>query len=370
VPGCYKNKKEVRTLKKIISIVGARPQFIKCAALSRVIRINYNEIILHSGQHYDSTLSEVFFDELEIPKPKYNLGIGSGTHGYQTGQMLIGIEQILLEEKPDLVIVFGDTNTTLAGALAARKLRMFLAHVEAGLRLGSYEHPEEINRRLSDHCSDINFCPNKISVTNLVKENLTNGVYLTGDVMVDILLQQKKYSEKSTILENIGTKSKHYIVVTIHRSDNTDNPEKLINIVEALCQITDTIIFPIHPRTEKALKQLRLEDKLRGNKNVNVIKPVGYLDMIKLMNHAKCIITDSGGIQKEAYILKVPCITLLNKTPWDETREDGWNVTVGTSVEQIVKMAREFEPTGPQSEDFGGGNACHNIENIINSILK
>jgi UDP-N-acetylglucosamine 2-epimerase len=355
---------------KIVSIVGARPQFIKCAALTQELRTEHNEIIVHTGQHYDFDLSGVFFDELNIPKPDYNLGVGSGTHGYQIGQMLMAIEEVLLKEEPELTLVYGDTNTTLAGALAASKLHIPLGHVEAGLRYLDRSMPEEINRILTDHCSDLLFCPTKTSVNNLYKENISHGVYLTGDVMVDILLRQKEIAEKSNVLQALGLKSKQYLVITVHRAGNTDNRENLQSIVNALCQIDQTMVFPLHPRTGGVLKRYGFYDKLKGNRRIKIVKPLAYFDFLKLMNHAQKILTDSGGIQKEAYVLKVPCITLLETTGWDETIEDGWNVLVGVNTDKIVNMARDFEPRGEQREDFGGGEACKNIRNAIDSALE
>ena len=355
---------------KILSIVGARPQFIKHAALFPELSEGYDNVLVHTGQHYDSELSAVFFDELEIPEPNYNLGIGSGTHAYQTGQMLMAIGDVLLKEKPQLVLVYGDTNSTLAGALAAAKLHIKLGHVEAGLRDFDKSMPEEINRILTDHCSDLLFCPTQTSVSNLNREGITNGVYLTGDVMIDILLRDKEIAEKSNVLEALGLKSRQYLVVTIHRAGNTDNKANLESIVDALCRIDQTIIFPVHPRTEGALKKHGLYHKLEGSSQVRLIEPLGYIEFLKLMNHARKILTDSGGVQKEAYVLKVPCITLLESTGWVETVDDGWNVLVGTDTEKIVSMAREFEPKGEQKEVLGKGNASKNIKNIIDSVLK
>lgn len=355
---------------KIVSIVGARPQFIKCAVLTRELRTGYDEIIVHSGQHYDFEMSDVFFEQLDIPKPDYNLGIGSGTHGYQIGQMLMAIEEVLSKEKPELTLVYGDTNTTLAGALAASKLKIPLGHVEAGVRFGSKSHPEEVNRTLTDHCSDLLFCPTKIGVNNLKMEGITNGVFLTGDVMVDVLLRLVEVAENSSVLDDLGVGSKHYLLVTVHRAPNTDIRENLEKIVDALCQIDETIVFPMHPRTERACKEYGLYQKLRDNRTIKVIKPLGYLDMLKLMSNARKIITDSGGVQKEAYVLKVPCITLLEGTAWVETVEDGWNILVGVNTGKIVQMARDFEPRGEQTEDFGRGEACKNVKKAIDLVFR
>ena len=353
-----------------MSVVGARPQFIKCAALTRELRTEYNEVIVHTGQHYDFDLSGVFFDQLDMPKPKYNLGVGSGTHGYQIGQMLVAIEEVLSKEKPDLTLVYGDTNSALAGALAASKLHILLGHIEAGVRTGDRSIPEEINRTLTDHCSDLNFCPTKASVNNLNNENISSGVYLTGDVMVDILLRLKAVAEKSSILQDLNLTSKQYLLVTIHRPDSTDESENLKNIVDALCQIDQTIVFTAHPRTVDALRRDGLYSKISKHKKIKIIKPVGYLESIKLMSDARKVITDSGGMQKEAYVLKVPCVTMCEVSVWPETVEDGWNVLVGADTQKIVDMARNFEPTGEQKEDFGKGEACKNVKKIIDSMWK
>lgn len=352
---------------KIATVVGARPQFIKMAPVSREIRKSFKELIIHTGQHYDYEMDLVFFEELDIPQPDYHLGVGSGTHGYQTGEMLQKIEKILCEEKPDLVLVYGDTNSTLAGALAGAKLGIKVAHVEAGLRSFDRSMPEEVNRVITDHCSDLLFCPTETAVKNLYREGINDGVYLTGDVMVDSLLHNKDVAEiKSGILEELGLKSNEYIVATIHRASNTDRKENLENIVNAFCELGEMIVFPVHPRTEKYLKEYGLFDKLRTS--VRLIKPLGYLDFLKLMRHAKKIVTDSGGIQKEAYILKVPCITLRENTEWIETVKDGWNVLVSVSKDNIIRTVYQFKPSfGKHGEKFGDGTAA---KKIIQQIEK
>ncbi|MCK4398728.1 MAG: UDP-N-acetylglucosamine 2-epimerase (non-hydrolyzing) [Methanophagales archaeon] len=348
---------------KIASVVGARPNFIKCAPLSREIRKVHNEIIIHTGQHYDYEMNKVFFDELKIPEPDYHLGVGSGNHGEQTGEMLKRTEKVLMNEEPDFVFAFGDTNSTLAGALAASKLHIKVGHIEAGLRSYDKSMPEEINRVLTDHCSDILFCPTETSVENLKREGVTNGVYLTGDVMVDALKGNIGIAEKkATILNELDLKPKGYCLATVHRAENTDDFNKLKSIVDAFCAI-ENLVFPCHPRTEKYLKDYGLWDRLI--EKVRVIKPVGYLDMLVLEKNAKKILTDSGGVQKEAYIFKVPCITLRDTTEWIETVEDGWNVLVGANKEKIVKMSNEFEPKGKQRNVFGEGNASEKIAEII-----
>ena len=351
---------------KIASVVGARPNFIKLAPVSKELRKEFDEVLVHTGQHYDYEMNKIFFDELGIPEPDYHLGVGSGSHGYQTGEMLKRIEEVLMKEKPDLVLVFGDTNTTLAGALAAVKLHIKVGHIEAGLRSFDKRMPEEINRALTDHCSDILFCPTATSVENLKREGVTNGVYLTGDVMVDALRNNIEIAEKkSKILDELDLKPEEYYLATIHRAENTDDFSRLRSIVDAFCEIGH-IVSPCHPRTEKCLKDFGLWNRL--TEHVKVIKPVGYLDMLMLEKNAKKILTDSGGIQKEAYIFKVPCITLRENTEWVETVEDRWNVLVGANGGAIIKMANSFEPKGKQRGVFGDGKAGEKIKEIIGGL--
>jgi len=348
---------------KIVSIVGARPNFIKLAPVSKELRKEFNEIIIHTGQHYDYEMNKLFFDELGIPEPDYHLGVGSGSHGYQTGEMLKRTEEVLTKEKPDMVLVFGDTNSTLAGALAAVKLHINVAHVEAGLRSYDKKMPEEINRVLTDHCSDLLFCPTETAVKNLKNEGIAKGVYLTGDVMVDALQENIKIAEKkSKILDELNLNPEEYYLATVHRAENTDDFSRLKSIVDAFCEIRH-IVFPCHPRTEKCLKEYGLWNKLKNK--IKVIKPVGYLDMLMLEKNARKILTDSGGVQKEAYIFKVPCITLRENTEWVETVEDGWNVLVGAESEKIVGMANDFEPKGEQRDVFGSRDASEKIANIF-----
>jgi len=352
----------VRENMKIISIVGARPNFIKAAPISKAIRKAFEEVLIHTGQHYDYEMNKIFFDELNIPEPDYHLGVGSGMHGYQTGEMIKRIEEVLIKEKPDFVLVYGDTNTTLAGALAAVKLHIKVGHVEAGLRSFDRRMPEEINRVLTDHCSNLLLCPTKAAVENLKKEGITKRVYLCGDVMVDALRENINIAERNTkILDKMGLKPKSYYLVTIHRVENTDNFNRLSNIVDTLCKV-DNLVFPCHPRTEKCLKKFGLWDKLSATK---IIKPIGYFDMLILEKNANKILTDSGGLQKEAYMLKVPCITLRENTEWVETVEDGWNVLVGANRRRILEMVKEFNPIGEQITVFGDGDASEIIKDIL-----
>ena len=349
-------------------MVGARPNFIKLAPLSKELRKSFTEIIIHTGQHYDYEMNRIFFEQLKIPEPDYHLGVGSGTHGYQTGEMIKRIEEVLLKEKPDLVVVFGDTNSTLAGAIAAVKLHIPVAHVEAGLRSYDRQMPEEINRVLTDHCSDLLFCPTKRAVENLKREGITEGVYLTGDVMVDAIYQNIKIAEKtSKILDTLDVRPREYYLATVHRAENTNDPDRLKNIINAFYEI-ENLVFPCHPRTEKFLKIYGLWDRLC--EHVKIIKPVGYLDMLILEKNAKMIITDSGGVQKEAYIFKVPCITLRETTEWLETVEDGWNVLVGADKDKILRCIENFNPRlNRYRKVFGDGKASMRIVKIIDEIF-
>jgi len=304
---------------KIASIVGARPQFIKLAPLSREIRKKYKEVIIHTGQHYDQELSEIFFKELKIPEPDYNLEVGSGEQGRQVGEMLIKIEEVLQFEKPDWTIVFGDTNSTLAGALAAAKLHIPLAHVEAGMRSYNNSMPEEINRKLTDHLSQLLFCPAKNAVENLRKERLTKGVHLVGDLMQEALAENIKVAgRKSKILKRLRLQPKGFYLVTIHRAENTDSRTRLKELASLLTKLGRKTIFPIHPRTKKCLQEYGLWSKLSSFKNLVMLEPVGYLDMLVLEQNARMVLTDSGGVQKEAYFLGTPCMILRNETEWSE----------------------------------------------------
>ena len=353
---------------RIAYIVGTRPNFIKLAPVFKELKESFQGAIIHTGQHYDYEMDKVFFDELDLPKPDYHLGVRRGSHGWQVGAMLQRIENVLVKEKPDLVLVFGDTNSTLAGALAAVKLGIKVGHVEAGLRSFDKAMPEEINRVLVDHCSSLLFCPTKTAVKNLKREGIVKGVYLTGDVMVEVLKENLNIAEtKSKILNELKLKPKDYLLVTVHRAENVDNSVKLKNIVEALCEIDSIIVFPCHPRTERRLKEFKLWRKLA--KHIKVIKPVGYWDMLILEKNAKKILTDSGGVQKEAYLLKVPCITLRENTEWIETVKEGWNVLVGTNKEKIIKAAYEFTSKHKQRNIFGSGKASKRIKEVLDKNL-
>ena len=351
---------------KIISVVGARPQFIKLAILSKELRENHNEIIIHTGQHYDDNMSKYFFEEMQIAKPDYNLNIGSGSHGKQTAEMLIGLEDIFLHQKPDVVITFGDTNTTLATGLAATKLNIPVAHVEAGLRSHNREMPEEINRILTDHISDYLFAPTLTAMENIKIENLYGKPFLVGDVMYDSLLYYGKIAEQnSRILKNLKLKQKEYILLTLHRPYNVDNIQKLQNIFSALKQTKRFIVLPVHPRTRKMIESTNTIIP----ENISIIEPLGYLDFIFLQKHSEKIITDSGGIQKEAYLHGIPCITIRPETEWIETVKAGWNVLVGDKKDQLIENCLHFKPSHNRPRYFGDGNSSKKIISILESHL-
>jgi UDP-GlcNAc3NAcA epimerase len=344
---------------KIATVLGARPQFIKAAPVSRVLRKEHTEVLIHTGQHYDPNMSTIFFEELNIPTPDYYLGVGSGNHGKQTGEMLIKIEEIVLQEKPDYVLVYGDTNSTLAGALVAAKLHIPVIHVEAGLRSFNKQMPEEINRIMTDHVSEFLFCPTETAVENLRNENITRNVWNVGDVMYDAILYNKELAQsKSSILDDLSLEEKSYYLITIHRAENTDNVGKLKNILAAFAEIKGTKVWPIHPRTRRKLEEYGLDASTIPD--LKLIDPVGYLDMLMLESGAKKIITDSGGVQKEAYFLQVPCVTVREQTEWVETLEGEANILTGTHSEKIVAAVnKEVAPI--YANVFGDGKAAEKI---------
>jgi UDP-GlcNAc3NAcA epimerase len=372
---------------KIISIVGARPQFVKLAPLCSQLR-NFPEVehfILHTGQHYDYRMSKIFFDQLGIPEPDWNLDIGSGTHGWQTAEMVKKIEQVLLEEKPDWVLVYGDTNSTLSGALAAVKLHIPVAHIEAGLRSYNRMMPEEINRVLTDHCSTVLFCPTKAGMDNLSKEGMKgrlifdNGRWvkagdersvqwcaMVGDLMHEVLKMSLDIADReSTILPSLGLYPDSYYVVTVHRAENTDNPENFLNILEGLARVSKfyPVIFPIHPRTKKLMEQVK--QGFVSADNIKFIDPVSYFDMLVLVKNARAVLTDSGGLQKEAYILGTPCVTLRGETEWVETVEIGWNVLVGADPQAIENAVLKKDALEIHPQLYGDGKTSQYIVEIL-----
>lgn len=344
---------------KIATVVGARPQFIKAASVSRVLRRDHQEILIHTGQHYDTNMSDIFFDELHIPRPDFHLGIGSGQHGAQTGAILEKVEEVLIQETPDALLVYGDTNSTLAGALAASKLHIPVIHIEAGLRSFNRRMPEEINRILTDHLASWLSCPTETAVKNLSAEGITEGVSQDGDVMYDAFLYNLELAkEKSNILQTLGLGPKSYILCTIHRAENTDDPARLTQILKALSKISLPVVLPLHPRTRKIVHELGLTSLLN---RLNVIEPVGYLDMITLEAHTLKLVTDSGGVQKEAYFAGVPCITMRDETEWVETVDVGWNRLTGADEEKILEAVEMFTPPENRPSIFGDGKAAEQI---------
>ena len=339
---------------KIISIVGARPQFIKAAAVSGCLRRQHTEVLVHTGQHYDYEMSQLFFDELDLPEPAVNLEVGSGQQGQQTAAMLTGLEQLFIEESPDRVLIYGDTNSTLAGALAAAKLTIPVAHVEAGMRSFRRAMPEEVNRVVADHLSDLLLCSSQMAVNHLAKEGITQGVHLVGDVMGDVLLAAAaKIGDPSGWLEALGVVKGEYLLVTVHRPRNTDDDSRLRSILEALAAVREAVVFPIHPRTRKAIQRLSYTPP----PSVHLIDPVSYLEMVRLEQSARMILTDSGGVQKEAYWLGVPCLTLREETEWVETVELGWNQLVGADPVLIRRSVRDFRPPPQRPPLYGQGQA-------------
>jgi UDP-N-acetylglucosamine 2-epimerase len=375
---------------KVFTVVGARPQFIKSAPVSKaLVRAGHSEYLLHTGQHYDDQMSAIFFRELDLREPDLNLEVGSGSHGAQTAEMLAGIEQALIKQKPDCVLVYGDTNSTLAGALAAAKLRIPVAHVEAGLRSFNREMPEEHNRVLTDHCADLLFCPTATAVTNLRNEGITGGVNLVGDTMYDAVLQFSGVArQRSTVLERFGLEPKQYALATVHRPYNTDVPANLAGLVnafrhldqiDALTDFDGPVVFPVHPRTRDQIAKLNGALVAGGlNGNLRMVEPLGYLDTLTLERNAKLILTDSGGMQKEAYFFGVPCVTLRPETEWVETVEAGWNVLAGCGGEKLKEAGRRLngvlKPSGSSAHSgnmrsrpplFGDGHAAEKITALL-----
>lgn len=356
---------------KLVTIVGARPQFIKASVVSAALRPLCQEVLVHTGQHYDTNMSDVFFNELGIPQPSYNLGVGSGSHGKQTGEMLMKIEEVLLRETPDLLLVYGDTNSTLAGALAASKIHIPVAHVEAGLRSYNMRMPEEQNRVLTDHISKWLFCPTQTAVDNLAKEGITEGCFVTGDVMLDSVLYfrevARKNPQKTAIFDQLDIVPKQYRLATLHRAETTEGGlAAILKIFSAFEQLPQKVVLPIHPRTrglaEEAIKEGRFQ-------NIKLIDPVGYLEMLLLTDSACQVLTDSGGLQKEAWFMEVPCVTLRRETEWVETLQGNWNVLANLETEDILQKACNTvpDPAVRAAMPFGDGKASEKIARILNA---
>lgn len=352
---------------KVVSIIGTRPQFIKAAPLSHVLRRHHTETLVHTGQHYDPEMSEVFFEELGMPEPDYNLGVGSALHGAQTAAMLSALEDLLLRERPDAVMVYGDTNSTLAGTLAAAKLQLPVAHVEAGLRSFNRTMPEEINRVVADHLSTWLFAPCPNAERQLRSEGIVTAVHIVGDIMYDAVLQHgARARAQSQLPRSLGLAAKAYFVCTTHRAENTDVPVRLSGILDALARLTRPVVLPLHPRT---LARMR-EQGVWPPKNVRVLDPLGYLDMLQLVRESLCVLTDSGGVQKEAYYLGVPCVTLRNETEWVETVETGWNIVAGTGPDAVVAaVERQLAGCGERPVLYGDGRAAERIVRVLEEAI-
>ncbi|MGH2762422.1 MAG: non-hydrolyzing UDP-N-acetylglucosamine 2-epimerase [Thermoleophilaceae bacterium] len=353
---------------RIATIIGNRPQFVKAAAVSRLLRERHEELIVHTGQHYDDELSRVFFDELGVPAPDRELGAGSGSSIEQTARILTALEPVLLELRPDLALVYGDTNSTLAGAIAAAQRRVPLGHVEAGMRSFDRSMPEELNRVLADHASDLLLCSTPTAMANLEREGAAGEAHLVGDVMADVSLAFRDIAaERSTALADLGLEPGSYLVVTAHRAGNVDRPERLallVDLLEALPGATGlTVVFPVHPRTRARLEAGDLLGRLDA---LTLTPPVGYLDFLELARNARAVLTDSGGVQKEAYLLGVPCVTLRDTTEWVETVEAGWNVLVDLNRDAAL-AALERPPPVERPELYGGGRAAERVCDVVSA---
>jgi UDP-N-acetylglucosamine 2-epimerase len=348
----------------IATVVGNRPQFVKAAAVSRKLRESGRELLIHTGQHYDDELSRVFFDELGIPAPDRQLDIHDGANTEQTARMLAALGPLFDELAPDLVLIYGDTNSTLAAALAAAQMRIPIAHVEAGMRSFDRAMPEELNRRLADHASDLLFCSTPTAMENLANENVRDGVHLVGDVMADVALAFLPVAEeRSTALADNDVAPGEYALMTVHRAGNVDVPERLERVVELAERLPLPAVFPVHPRTRARLRAAGLEERLEAA--VKVTPPLGYLDFLKLASHARVILTDSGGVQKEAYLVGTPCVTLRDTTEWIETVQHGWNVLVDLDVDAALEAMQRPAPGEPRAELYGGGHAADRIRDVL-----
>ncbi|ELZ97999.1 UDP-N-acetylglucosamine 2-epimerase [Haloferax mucosum ATCC BAA-1512] len=354
---------------KILSVVGARPQFIKAFPVSDALRRDHDEVLVHTGQHYDESLSGVFFDELDIPEPDYNLGVGSGPHAAQTAEMMELLDAVVADEAPDVVLVYGDTNSTLAAALVASKRTPRLAHVEAGLRSYNRAMPEEINRILTDHCADLLFAPSESAATTLASEGIHDGVYVTGDVQYDAVLRVRSAAgERSTVLEAHDLSDGEFVLATVHRAANTDDRSRLSAIVDGLVDAPKPVVFPVHPRTEQALRDSGLWSRLAEDETVRLVEPVGYLDFVRLLDGAERVVTDSGGVQKEAFYLDTRCVTLRDETEWTETVDSGWNVLVGADRDAIRTALHATDPLPSKPSLYGEGTAAERIADVLSEV--
>jgi UDP-GlcNAc3NAcA epimerase len=349
---------------RIVTIIGNRPQFVKAAAVSSRLRESAEELIVHTGQHYDDELSRVFFDELGVPAPDRELGAGSGSNTAQTARILSALEPVLAELQPDLALVYGDTNSTLAGAIAAAQAGVPVGHVEAGMRSFDRSMPEELNRILTDHASSLLLCSTETAMDNLEREGVGGEAHLVGDVMADVSLAFRDIAaERSTIVRDLGLEPEAYLTLTAHRAGTVDDPDRLRRLVELIEALPAPVVFPVHPRTRCRLEEAGLADRLDG---VTLLPPIGYLDFLELARNARAVLTDSGGVQKEAYLLGVPCVTLRDRTEWVETVEAGWNVLVDLDRDAAL-AALELTPPRERPELYGGGHAAERVRDVVSA---
>ena len=351
---------------KIASVVGVRSEFIQASPVSRELRRHNEEILIHTGQHYEPSMSDAIFESLGIPRPTYNLEVGSASHASQTAAMMEGLETVFEREDPKFVLVYGGANTALSGALVASKMQLPLGHVEAGVRCHNRSIPEEINRRITDHLSALLFCPTQTAVGNLEREGISQGVHLVGDVTYDVALQSAQASRGRDIVDRLNLRPGDYLLATIHRPASVDDAGILAGILGALHDSGQPIVFPAHPRTRKRLEAFGLLERFRDL--LRIVDPVDYLDFQALLMNARKVVTDSSGVQKEAYFFGVPCITLRDETEWIETVEDGWNAPVGSEPEDILHAIAHFNPSGTKSKSFGDGHAAERIARILDGI--
>lgn len=352
-----------------MSVVGARPNFVKLAPVHKAITSFADHTIIHTGQHYDFQLSEIFFKEFHLPQPNCNLEVGSGSHSYQLSEMIKRLEDILLKTSPDLVIVYGDTNSTLAGALTSDRMGIEVAHVESGLRSFDVRMLEESNRILTDHISDYLFAPTHTAAANLRSENVYGKIVRTGDLSVETVQEGMVLGKNSQVLENLNLEPNSYILFTMHRAENTNSIDSMVSVISAIEQLEETkIVFPIHPRTTRSLKESNLFTRLQKCKNLKIIEPRGYIDFIYLLKNALKLVTDSGGAQKEAYLLHVPCITIRKNTEWVETVKEAWNILTDTNTKEIVAAVKNWMPHVRGKSVFGDGKASRRIADYIRNL--